>query len=105
MTTLTKPISRLSAKKVSGLPVVVTLAPCGGQDEALIGLRLLGQRTQYLVKLSDLYRVAALWHGQREVAAKREARRAGVPWRQARKTFIRLNSIPVVPPSTQGQSE
>lgn len=95
MTPLAKPISRVTAKQYSGRPVVVTLAPLRGESEALIGLRLLGTRTQYVARLSDLYRLAALWHGQREATAKREARRQGVPWKKAKKAFIAANSIPV----------
>ena len=93
MTQLLKPISRKTAKIVSGLPVVLTLAPCGSNPDARVGVRLAGQRTQYTALLSDLYRVMALWHGQKEAAAKRAARKNGVSWRIARKTFIRENSI------------
>lgn len=65
------------------------------RNEALIGLRLKGTRKQLVVQLSDVYRVAALWYGQKEAAAKREARKNGVSWRTARKAFIAKNSIPV----------
>lgn len=92
-TLLTKPVSRLTAKIIRQRAVILTIAPCGAQDEARIGVRLKGERTQYVVNLSDLYRVAALWHGQKESAAKREARRAGIPWRRARVAFMKLNSI------------
>jgi len=84
MTELNKPISRVTRRRYRDKPVVVTLAPLGSEDEALIGLRLLGERTQYIVRLSDLYRIAALWHGQREAQARREARRQGIPWRDAK---------------------
>lgn len=94
MTPLTKPIARVTRKMYSGREVVITIAPAGSQDEALIGLRLKGQRTQYVVALSDLYRMAALWHGQREAMAKRKARKDGVPWRVARREFLKANSIP-----------
>lgn len=94
MTPLTKPIARVTRKMYSGREVVITIAPAGGQAEALIGLHLKGQRTQYVVALSDLYRMAALWHGQREAAAKRVARKNGVPWRVAKKEFNKANSIP-----------
>lgn len=93
MTALTKPVRRLTRKAYNGKQVVVTIAPAGSQDEALIGLRLSGQRTQYVVALSDLYRQAAVWHGQKEAAAKRLARKTGVPWRVARKAFLKANSI------------
>jgi hypothetical protein len=39
------------------------------------------------VALSDLYRMAALWHGQKLAQAKRDARKAGVRWSTARKQF------------------
>lgn len=92
-TKLSKPVSRETARTYRRKPVIVTLAPCGAQQEALIGLRLKGERTQYVVALSDLYRVAALWHGQQEAAAKRSARRAGIPWRLAKRDFLRSKQI------------
>lgn len=94
MTTLNKPVSRLTAKCYGSRPVIVTLAPAGSQSEALIGLRLKGKRTQYVCALSDVYRMAALWHGQKEAAAKRAARKAGTPWKSAKKQFLAVNSIP-----------
>jgi hypothetical protein len=93
MVRLSKPVSRITAKKVGSREVIVTLAPAGSQSEALVGLRLKGKRTQYVCALSDVYRMAALWHGQKEAAAKRSARKHGIPWKQARKQFIRENSI------------
>jgi len=93
MTKLTKPVHRLTAALIQRRPVVLTIAPCGSQDEARIGFRLKGRRTQYVALLSDLFRMAALWHGQKEAKAKREARKAGVPWRSAKKHFIRNNSL------------
>jgi hypothetical protein len=93
MTNLLKPVSRRTAKYIGSRPVIVTLAPAGSQSEALIGLRLLGKRTQYVVALSDVYRNAAMHYGQKEAKAKREARKLGVPWRIARKQFIKDNSI------------
>ena len=93
MTKLTKPVSRETEKRYGSRPVIVTIAPAGSQSEALIGLRLKGKRTQYVCALSDVYRVAALWHGQKEAAAKRAARKNGIPWRQAKKQFVAGNSI------------
>lgn len=93
MAKLTKPVSRETGKTYAGRPVIVTLAPAGSQNEALIGLRLKGTRTQYVVALSDVYRLAALWYGQRESKAKRDARRAGISWRTARKAFMAANRI------------
>lgn len=94
MTPLTKPVSRVTSKRFQGRPVIVTLAPAGSQDEALIGFRLQGTRMEYILSLSDVYRMAALMHGQKEARAKREARLAGIPWRTARRAFIASNSIP-----------
>lgn len=94
MTLLSKPVSRETAKIYNSRPVIVTLAPAGSQSEALIGLRLQGTRTQYVVTLSDVYRLAAMWHGQKEAAAKKAARKAGVPWKRAKRAFIADNSIP-----------
>lgn len=92
-TELTKPVSRVTRKIVSRRPVIVTIAPCGAQDEARVGFRLKGRQAQYVALVSDLYRVAALWHGQREALARREARRNGIPWRQARRAFVAANRI------------
>ncbi len=94
MTKLTKPIERETLKTYGSRCVIVTLAPAGSQCEALIGLRLKGKRTQYVCALSDIYRCAALWHGQKEAVAKREARKHGIPWRTARKQFLKQNTIP-----------
>jgi hypothetical protein len=93
MTRLTKPVSRKTAKTISNRPVIITIAPAGAQNEALIGLRLSGKRTQYVCALSDVYRLAALWHGQKEAAAKKAARKAGIAWRTAKKQFIAQNTI------------
>lgn len=93
MTPLNKPVSRVTRKVVGRRPVVLTIAPCGAQDEARIGVRLLGTRTQYVCTLSDLYRIAALWHGQREAQARKQARRDGIPWKSAKKKFTAENSI------------
>lgn len=93
MTALNKPVSRLTAKRISGREAIVTLAPAGSQSEALIGLRLKGRRTQYVCALSDVFRMAALWHGQKEAKAKREARRLGIPWKRALKDFQTANNI------------
>lgn len=92
-TLLTKPVSRETKKRYGKRVVIVTLAPLGAQEEARIGFRLKGRRTQYVCAVSDLYRMAALWHGQKEAAAKRKARKEGVPWRQAKKAFDRQNTI------------
>jgi hypothetical protein len=87
MTKLEKPVTRETAKRIGSRAVLITIAPAGSQSEALIGLRLKGKRTRYVVALSDLYRMAALWHGQKLAQAKRDARKAGVRWSTARKQF------------------
>lgn len=92
-TLLKSPVSRETAKFYGSRPVIVTLAPAGSQSEALIGLRLKGMRTSYVLALSDVYRMAALTYGAKEAKARREARRNGVPWRSAKKQFQAANSI------------
>ena len=93
MTPLLKPVTRETAKRYGTRAVIITIAPAGSQDEAIIGLRLKGQRKQFTIALSDVYRMAALWHGQKESKAKREARKAGIPWRTAQKQFNAANKI------------
>lgn len=93
MTKLLKPVHRETAKVTRGRALIVTIAPCGSQSEARIGFRCKGERLQYVARVSDLYQMAALWHGQREAAAKRAARKDGIPWRRARLAFIKANSI------------
>lgn len=88
MTKPGKPVTRETGYAVRGRPVVVTLAPCGSQNEAVLVLRRKGERTAYAVALSDVYRMAALWHGQKEAKARSDARKAGVPWRTARRRFL-----------------
>lgn len=92
-TKLTKPVSRETSKIVSHRPIIVTLAPSGSQSEALIGLRLKGQRTGYVCALSSIFTLAAMWHGQKVSAAKKEARRNGEPWSKAKKRFDAANRI------------
>lgn len=94
MTRLTKPISRLTAKESKGRQVVVTLAPLQNERDALIGLRLLGTRQEYVIPVSAVWVHAALRHGQREAAARKAARKHQIPWRKARLQFIKENSIP-----------
>jgi hypothetical protein len=93
VTPLLKPISRETAKVVSRRPVIVTLAPCGSESEALIGFRLKGTRCTYLLALSDAYRMAAMVHGRKVALAKKEARRNGVPWRRAKRAFDQANRL------------
>lgn len=56
-TKLTKTVERETGKVYDGRPVIVTLSPCGSQNEALI----------------------RLWHGQKEATAKRRARKKSSP--------------------------
>ena len=93
MTKLGKKVVRETTRLVGLRPIILTVAPAGSQNETLLGLRLKGKRTQYVCALSDIYRMAALWHGQKEATAKREARKAGVSWQSARKQFIAKNSL------------
>lgn len=94
MTPLSKPVHRLTRKLDRNKPIIVTLAPCGSQDEALIGLRRKGERTQYVVTVSDVYRWAALAHGNKERIARVKARKEGTPWKIAKKQFNKANSLP-----------
>jgi hypothetical protein len=93
MTKLLSPVTRETAKSIGSRPIILTIAPAGSQSEALIGLRLKGKRTQYVCALSDVYRVAALWHGQKESAARKAARKSGTPWKIAKRAFVASNSI------------
>lgn len=36
---------------------------------------------------------AEKWHGQKEAKAKREARKMGVPWKIAKREFVKANSL------------
>lgn len=106
-TRLTKPVHRVTNKMIGKLPIVITISPGTEKRDDLIGLRLLGTRTQYVVTVADLYRIAALWHGQKEAGARRVAHREGEPWKMAKRRFVRDNSIPkpprkINPPSEEG---
>ena len=92
-TKLTKPVSRETAKLINRVPVILTIAPAGSQPETLLGLRLKGKRTQYVCALSDVYRMPALWQGQKLASAKKRARNMGISWRIAKQEFDRNNSI------------
>ncbi len=81
MTTLTKPVSRVTAKRISGRQVILTIADCGSQPDARIGANV------------DEVLVLAV-HGQMLAGAKRSARQSGTPWRVAKKQFIAQNTIP-----------
>lgn len=76
-----------------GRPVVITLAPGSASRPEMIGLRLKGTRAQYVARVEDVFRTLALWHASKVSAAKRAARKAGVPWRVAKRQFDKTNSI------------
>jgi|GEM_PF-2945698 hypothetical protein len=76
-----------------GKPLVMLLVPLRDGNTLLV-LRLKGQRVGYVVHLADVYRLAALWHGNKERQARAVARKNGVPWRIARKQF---NTLPPIP--------
>lgn len=93
MTSLTKKISRLSNHRVQGRRIVVSLVPGTEKRHDLIALRQHGRRTQYLVPIADIYRMGAFIYGRLYSNAKREARRNGVPWRTAKKQFVRDHTV------------
>ncbi len=94
MTELTKPIHRLTNKYIGSRRIVLTVAPGSETRETLIGTRLLGTRTQYVITLSDVHRSAALIYANKEKAARKQARKDGIPWKTARLAFRRNNTIP-----------
>jgi hypothetical protein len=94
MTRLTKPVRRETATCYQSREIIVTIAPCGGsQTESRIGVRLKGKRTQYVEPLSHLFIEMAHRHADKEKVAKKKARQNGVPWKQAKREFVRANSI------------
>lgn len=93
MTKLIKSVTRETAHKRQSRAVVVTLAPAGSQSDALIAFRLKGKRTQYVCAISSLFTVAAMWHGNKEKQARRQARKDGVSWRVAKKQFVAANTV------------
>jgi hypothetical protein len=93
MTQLTKKVSRLSNHRVQGRRIAVTLVPGTEKRHDLVALRQHGRQTQYLVPVADIYRWGALIYANKVKAAKAEARRNGIPWRQAKKQFARDNNV------------
>lgn len=65
-------------------------------DETLISIREVGRRVGYVLPISTVRVHAALAFGRAEAAAKREARKNGVPWRVARRVFLASVIPPVV---------
>ena len=95
MTKLLKPVRRVTIKDFRHYrkPLVVSLIPGTDTRDELIGFRLLGTRKQINARVSDLYTMAALWHGQQEAKAKKQARAEGIRWSRAKKQFNRNNLI------------
>lgn len=91
-TKLTKPVQRETSNTYRGRPIILTIAP-GPTGETILGMRRKGERTEYLMLLSDAYRISAMRHGTAEKAAKKSARRAGIPWKQAKREFLRGRRI------------
>lgn len=87
MTRLTKPIARVLTKDHGHYkkPIVITLLPGTDTRDDLVAMHLKGSRCKYVGRVDDLFRVLALWHASKVANAKRAARKAGIPWRQARK--------------------
>jgi hypothetical protein len=94
MTKLNCKLSREMVKaRAKARPIILTLSPGTDSRDDLLGMRLKGTRTTYIGRVLDLYRMLALWHANKIMAAKRQARRNGVPWRVARVNFQRQNSL------------
>jgi hypothetical protein len=91
MTKLNKPLARSTATEYQRRAIIISIAPCGASGETLVSLRLKGARTHYKVALSRLYVEMAIWHADKERAAKKQARKLGIPWKQAKKQFNRDN--------------
>lgn len=90
MTPLTSTVFRVA--NIGSRRYVVGLHP--SVKESLVSIRELGRRTAYVVPLSTIRVHAALAYGRAEQAAKREARKNGVPWKTAKRIFL----ASVVPP-------
>lgn len=93
MTPLTKKVTRLSNHRVQGRRIVVSIVPGTEKRHDMVGLRQHGKQTQYLVPVADIYRWGALIYANRMKAAKSVARKAGIPWRTAKKQFVRDNQV------------
>ena len=77
--------------KIGGKDYVIGLHPA--ESDPLFSIRQLGRRTPYALHVSTVRVHAALAYGRAEQAAKREARKAGVKWRFARRKFT-ANLLP-----------
>lgn len=96
MTPLSKAIHRVTLQPFMHYrqQIVITLIPGHGVRDDMIAMRLKGTRCPMLARVADVYRVIALWHGNKERIAKAKARKEGIPWRKAKRDFIKSNSIP-----------
>jgi hypothetical protein len=93
MTRLQKTVWRETAATYQGREVQIGLAPLGSQPDGMLALKLKGRRTQFLLRVSDVFRMGALWHGNKERQAKAAARKAGIPWKRAKRDFDKENKI------------
>jgi len=84
MTRLTTTLFRVV--KISGKSYVLGIHPT--EPDTLLSIRPLGRRVPYVVPASTVRVYAALAYGRSENAAKRDARKHGVPWKRARGKFI-----------------
>lgn len=89
MTSLDYTVFRVG--NIGGKRYVIGLHP--NLKETLVSIRQLGRRTPYVVTLSRVRVEAALAFGRAELAAKREARKNGIPWQKARRIFF-ANLLP-----------
>jgi len=92
-TDLNKSVSRRTALRIQRRPIIVTVAPLGSQEDAMLGMRQQRSRVMYTGRVSDVYRVLALWHANKEKSARKAAKAAGIPWRVAKRKFIAENTI------------
>lgn len=83
MTPLTSTVFRVVA--IGGKRYALGLHP--HRPESLLSIREVGRRVAYVLPVSTLRVQAALAYGRAEQAAKREARKLGVPWKSARRKF------------------
>lgn len=92
---LTKPLTRETPNIYQQRAVMFTAVPLPSQRQTVFVFRLKGKQVQYARNLSEIYHDAAASYARKEKAAKSQARRDGIPWRKARKQFIRDNTIKV----------
>jgi hypothetical protein len=95
MVKLSRPVSRSTVKAFAHYkrPIVVTLVPGTDERDDLITTRLKGTREKYVARIADVHRLMALWHASKVSAAKRAARKDGIPWARAKREFQRQNAV------------